>query len=108
MKKPRKTQAEKYEEAVEILTLKLQSADVLTSDLERQVESLSVILRRSRYNERYNARQTIWNELHDLKKRSKYGHLKLIQGGNEFLARKSQAKLTLIVSPDTMNKAFSA
>jgi hypothetical protein len=108
MKKPRKTQAEKYEEAVEILTLKLQSADVLTSDLERQVQLLSDILKRSKYDDRWNARKTIWSELSELKKRAKYGHLKLIQGRNEFISRKSQVKLTLIVSPDTMNKARSA
>lgn len=97
--------SERYQIEVEKVLKALSEADSLSDINMIDLDDLRARLRSSRWSKRYFALSDLFDAYESLKKRSR--RLKLIQGGNEFLARRSRASLTLIVNNETIDQTTS-
>lgn len=97
--------SERYQLEVNTMLARLNSVGSLSELDLSELDSLRSRLRSSRWSRRYLALSALFDAHESLRLRSR--HLRLIQGGNEFLARRSQANLTLIVNNETIDQTTS-
>lgn len=96
--------ADKYARQTSDLLICLYRAPKLTQELDSRVNDFLRVLRISRWQGKYDARNSITAARLDLINLSK-PKLTLIQGGNDFLARHSRAVLTLILTSELNNQS---
>lgn len=84
---------ERYKKLTDTLLMRLHTAEFKTDTLLKDADDLHEKLRRSKWTEKGYAMNSIRMARITLVAKKR---LKLIQGGNEFLARRSRAVLTLI------------
>lgn len=97
--------SERYQLEVNTMLARLNSVGSLSELDLSELDSLISRLRSSRWPRRYFALRDIYDAHESLRLRSR--HLRLIQGGNEFIARRSQANLTLIVNNETIEQPIN-
>lgn len=97
--------SERYQIEVDKMLKALESAETTDENLINDCIDLICKLRRSRWQWKWSARQSLHAAIGS--HRCATRRLKLIQGGNEFLARRSQANLTLIVNNETIDQTTS-
>lgn len=91
--------ADRYSKQVNELLKDIALASAWNESLGERIFKMRRTLRASRWSERYEARTLLLDAEQALKDKHK-PKLKVIQGGNDFLARRSRAVLTLIVTSE--------
>lgn len=97
--------SESYQIEVDTMLEAFECAETADEALINKCFSLISRLRRSRWRGKYEARRVLQLAI-DLHRRATR-RLKLIQGGNEFIAKRSRANLTLIVNNETIDQTTS-